>query len=114
MAYEHSIQDNIKTVHQRVVNACKRVGRDPADIQIIPVTKTVEPERISEALKCGFSAVAENRVQEAEEKIEQMGDQASEFEWHFIGHLQSNKVNNVVRLASMIQSIDLIQNWSNA
>lgn len=106
MAYNPSIQDNVKRVYQRIVNACKRVGCDPEDIQIIPVTKTVEPKRISEALQCGFSVVAENRVQEAEEKIKQMGDKASEFEWHFVGHLQSNKVNNVVRFASMIQSID--------
>lgn len=109
MAYNHSIKDNVKIVHQRVAKACERVGRNPADIQIIPVTKTVEPKRISEALQCGFSVVAENRVQEAEEKIEQMDDKAGELEWHFVGHLQSNKVNNVVRFASMVQSIDRIK-----
>ncbi len=100
------IRDNIREINERIDQACRRVGRDPADIHIVLVTKTVPPEKIREAAGYGYPVVGENRVQEAEDKIRQMGEPATGLEWHFIGHLQSNKVNNVVRFASMIQSVD--------
>ena len=100
------IQRNIQHVRNRIAQACERVDRDPQSIKLLAVTKTVEPERIRMAACQGLTAVGENRVQEAERKVKQIKDDADKLEWHFIGHLQSNKVNKVVRFASMVQSID--------
>lgn len=100
------IQHNIQQVRKRVAQASRRAGRNPEDVQIILATKTVDLNRILKAVDLGYTVVGENRVQEAEAKIDQLGEKASALQWHFIGHLQSNKVNNVVRFASMIQSID--------
>ncbi|NGP88700.1 YggS family pyridoxal phosphate-dependent enzyme [Fodinibius halophilus] len=101
-----SISQNLKRIRKRISQACKRAGRNPESVQIILATKTVNPARILKAKEYGYNIAGENRVQEAEEKIEKMGSRAEELTWHFIGHLQSNKVNKVVRFASMIQSID--------
>lgn len=103
---EKSVKKNLKTIIRRIEKACKKAGRDPDSVTIIPVTKTVETERIKEALDCGFNAIAENKVQEAEEKVPLLEAHLPPPIWHFVGHLQSNKVNKVVRFASMIQSID--------
>lgn len=106
MSPNTAIRDNIDLVQQRIREACKKAGRDPDTVQLIPVTKTVEPERMLKAIKCGLSVVAENKVQEAQSKIEKLGERASEFSWHFVGHLQTNKVSKVIEFASMIQSVD--------
>lgn len=103
---EKSVKENLENIIERVEKACKKAGRDPDSVTIIPVTKTVETERIKEALDCGFNAIAENKVQEAEEKVPLLEVHRSRPIWHFVGHLQSNKVNKVVRFASMIQSVD--------
>ncbi|HLR31607.1 MAG TPA: YggS family pyridoxal phosphate-dependent enzyme [Fodinibius sp.] len=100
------IQRNIQHVRDRITQACQRVGRDPQNIKLLLVTKTVEPERIREAVRYGLTQLGENRVQEARRKVKQMKGDAPPLNWHFIGHLQSNKVNKVVRFASMVQSID--------
>lgn len=101
-----SIRENIRRLEKRIAKTCRLAGRDPESVTVVLATKTVPPEHMLEASSCGYHIVAENRVQEAEEKIEALGDQRQELEWHFIGHLQSNKVNKVIRFASMVQSID--------
>lgn len=101
-----TIEYNIREVQKRIQRTCRLAGRDPDSVTVVLATKTVPTERILEASSFGYSIVAENRVQEAEEKIEALGDRWKELEWHFIGHLQSNKVNKVIRFASMVQSID--------
>ena len=106
MSPDDRIEKNIRTIKNRIAAACQKVGRDPAAIQLIPVTKTVEPDRILEAARLGYPVIAENRVQEARRKIKQIGKKGEHLDWHFVGHLQSNKVNKVVRFASMVQSID--------
>lgn len=100
------IKHNIKQLQKCIDRACRSAGRDPDSLTVVLATKTVPPERILEASAFGFNIVAENRVQEAEEKIQALGDRWQELEWHFIGHLQSNKVNKVIRFASKVQSID--------
>lgn len=106
---EKPVKENLQEVIARVQEACKKVGRDPDSVTIIPVTKTVDTERIKEALDCGYTIIAENKVQEAEEKVPLLKDHRPSPSWHFVGHLQSNKVNKVVRFASMIQSIDRLK-----
>ncbi|MCW9705734.1 YggS family pyridoxal phosphate-dependent enzyme [Fodinibius salsisoli] len=103
---KNSIKQNIQQVENRIIQACQRVGRDPQKIQIILAVKTVEAERILNAADLGYSVVGENRVQEARRKIKQMGEQSDKLEWHYIGHMQSNKVNKVIRFTSMVQSVD--------
>ncbi len=98
-----SIADNITTVMSRCASAAQRAGRDPLSIKLIVVTKTVDTERISEAVAAGALILGENRVQEAKEKIEKLGPIAS---WHLIGHLQTNKAKYAVKLFYLIHSVD--------
>jgi pyridoxal phosphate enzyme (YggS family) len=98
-----SITDNIKTVKDRIASAAKRAGRDPASVRLVVVTKTVDIERIREAVGAGATILGENRVQEAKEKIERLGTVVS---WHLIGHLQVNKAKHAVKLFDLIHSVD--------
>lgn len=101
-----SIADNLKNIHDRIAAAAKRAGRDPSSVQLVVVTKTVGVEGIREAIAAGATTLGENRVQEAKEKIEQLGPLAS---WHLIGHLQTNKAKYAVRLFDMIHSVDSLE-----
>ncbi len=98
-----SIADNLKQITDRISAAAKRAGRDPSSIKLVVVTKTIDVERIREAVSAGATTLGENRVQEAKEKIEKLGRIAS---WHLIGHLQANKARHAVRLFDMIHSVD--------
>lgn len=101
-----TISENIASIRKRVKEACQRSGRDPDSIEILPVTKTVGLDRIKKALDSGFTIIAENRVKEARRKNNLLRTEEPDVDLHFVGHLQSNKVNKVIRFASMIQSID--------
>ena len=98
-----TIANNLKTVMHRIAAAAKRAGRDPASIQLVVVTKTVDIERISEAVAAGAFVLGENRVQEAKEKIGTLGAVAR---WDLIGHLQTNKAKYAVKLFDLIHSVD--------
>jgi len=104
-----AISENIASIRKRVKEACQRSGRDPSTVAILPVTKTVELEHIKEALDCGFTAISENRVKEAQQKYNLLRSENIDVDLHFVGHLQSNKVNKVIRFASMIHSIDRME-----
>jgi len=101
-----SIADNIRTVMDRIASAAKRAGRDPASVRLVVVTKTIDSERIKEAVDAGATILGENRVQEAKEKIEKPGALAS---WHLIGHLQANKARHAVKLFDLIHSVDNLE-----
>ncbi len=98
-----SIADNLKAIQDKIAAAAKRAGREPSSVRLIVVTKTVDIDRIREAVAAGAPILGENRVQEAKEKIEKMGSVAS---WHLIGHLQSNKAKYAVKLFDLIHSVD--------
>lgn len=98
-----TIAENIKNVQNRIKKAAEKVGRDAKDIKLVTVTKTVDVNRIKEAIESGLSIFGENRVQEALPKLKEIEKEVS---WHFIGHLQTNKVKHAVQLFDMIQSID--------
>ncbi len=83
--------------------AAKGAGRDPEEIKLVAVSKTVEPARIREAIEAGVTILGENYVQEARRKIEEIGHG---IQWHMIGHLQSNKAKYAVTLFDYIHSID--------
>ena len=99
------ITDNLQRVRERIEGAARRAGRDPKEISLVAVSKTVEVERIREAIETGVTILGENYVQEAQKKIEQIGKAVS---WHFIGHLQSNKAKYAVNLFEAIHSLDSI------
>ena len=96
------IKENLLRVIDRIEKAAIRVGRDPKEIRLVAVCKTVEPARIKEAIQAGVSILGENYVQEAKKKIEEIGRPVA---WHFIGHLQSNKAKYAVQLFDMIHSL---------
>ena len=88
---------------ERIQKAARKVERDPREIKLVAVSKTVETARIKEAIEAGVSILGENYVQEAQKKIEEIGRPIA---WHFIGHLQTNKAKYAIRLFDMIHSID--------
>jgi len=111
-----SIKENLFRVKERIEKAVQKAGRDPNEIKLVAVSKTVEVVRIKEAIGGGVSILGENYVQEAKKKIEEIGRPACterfgegrHVSWHFIGHLQSNKARYAVRLFDMIHSLDSI------
>lgn len=98
-----SVHEAVLEVRRRISEAALRKGRDPAGVRLMAVTKTVDDERILEAVAAGVDIVGENYVQEAKRKIASMGRKT---EWHLIGHLQSNKAKYAVRLFDLIHSVD--------
>src|SRR4030042_6629903 len=100
-----AIRESLLRVMERMEKAAQKAGRDPKEIKLVAVSKTVELGRIKEAIEAGVTILGENYVQEAQEKIEALGKSVS---WHFIGHLQSNKAKYAVRLFDVIHSIDSI------
>ena len=101
-----SIADNFRTVTSRIASATKRAGRDPSSVRLIVVTKTVDVEIIRHVVAAGALALGENRVQEAKEKIEKLGNIAR---WHLIGRLQTNKAKYAVKLFDLIHSVDSLE-----
>lgn len=99
-----AIRENLDAVNRRIDAACVAVGRDRNEVRLLLATKTVEPARIRVAIEAGADLVAENRVQEVRPKFEALAD--LEYERHFIGNLQSNKINALVPYVSCIQSLD--------
>lgn len=103
MSEHTSIAENLDRVRERIASACVRSGRDEGEVRLLAVSKTVGVELIREAMACGQRSFAENYVQEALPKIRELGPG---IEWHFIGHLQSNKVKHVLGAFQMVQTVD--------
>ena len=101
-----SVAENFKIIQDRIAAAAKRAGRDPSSVKLVTVTKTIDHDRIRQAVAAGAAVLGENRVQEAKEKIEALGGIAS---WHLIGHLQTNKAKYAVKLFDLIHSVDTIE-----
>jgi pyridoxal phosphate enzyme (YggS family) len=98
-----SIRDNFLRVLERMDQVAGRAGRDPGGIKLVTVSKTVESARVREAIEAGVTILGENYVQEAREKIEEIGHGV---QWHMIGHLQKNKARHAVTLFDYIHSLD--------
>ena len=98
---------NIQHIKQRIEDACNKSGRKTEEVRLLLATKTVEPERIKIAIASGEKLIGENRVQEYAEKFEELKD--VECEKHFIGHLQTNKIKDVLKYVSCIQSLDRLE-----
>lgn len=97
------VQENLIAVQAKIEAACKRSGRDPKEVTLIAVSKTKPISMIQEAIEAGKKEFGENKAQEMKEKQETL---PNDLKWHFIGHLQTNKVKYVVGRASLIHSVD--------
>ena len=104
---QENLRRNLDEVLGRIEKAARRAGRSADQIKLIAVSKTHPAEILRKALAAGVSVFGENKVQEAEPKIVEIGRDAAE--WHLIGHLQSNKARKAVQLFDVIQSVDSVE-----
>lgn len=100
------LKNNLALIRERINKAVSRRNTAPENITLVAVTKTVPPRVINEALELGINNFGENRVQDALPKIECL---PAEINWHFIGHLQTNKVRQVLPVFKLIHSLDSIK-----
>lgn len=97
-----TVKDRYEIVLENIKKACERSGRNPEDITLISVTKTHGAELINEAIDAGAKDIGENKAQELCNKY----DDVKPVRWHFIGHLQTNKVKTIIDKVAMIHSVD--------
>ncbi|AGX03775.1 MULTISPECIES: YggS family pyridoxal phosphate-dependent enzyme [Bacillaceae] len=97
------VEENLKSIQEKIDEACKRSGRNPGEVTIIAVTKYVSTERAKEAVSAGIGNLGENRDDGMLAKHEEIGHAAK---WHFIGSLQTRKVKNIIGIADYIHSLD--------
>lgn len=98
------IAENVKNIQEKIKNACIAAGRNPDSVTLIAVSKTFGYRDIEEVVRAGVLDVGENYVQEIREKRAEVVDPA--IRWHFIGHLQSNKVKYIADWVHLIHSVD--------
>jgi pyridoxal phosphate enzyme (YggS family) len=101
-----TISERLSAVRSRIAAACERAGRAPADVTLVAVTKTHPIEVISEAVEAGLTDLGENRAQEFVPKAEAATAIGLSPRWHFIGHLQRNKVRQVLPHTAVLHSVD--------
>lgn len=101
------LRENLVEVARKIEQAANKVGRNPSEIKLIAVSKTHPIEILREAINVGATVFGENKVQEAEGKIEEIGRE--NVEWHLIGHLQKNKARKAVQIFDVIHTLDSIE-----
>ncbi|MGB6243585.1 MULTISPECIES: YggS family pyridoxal phosphate-dependent enzyme [Gordonia] len=98
---------NLAVVQAKIDAAAQRAGRDPGEVELLPVSKTVPEERIVNAVAAGCRRLGENKVQEAKRKHTNLAD--LDVEWSVIGHLQTNKAKDVAAFAAEFQALDSVR-----
>jgi pyridoxal phosphate enzyme (YggS family) len=101
-----ALGERFADVHNRIEAAARRSNRAPGEIALIAISKTHPAESLRDGLKAGITDFGENRVQEAEGKILEVGRSAAR--WHLVGHLQTNKAGRAVKLFDYVHSLDSI------
>jgi len=99
----NSIAENLERVREQIASAAARAGRVAEEIELVAITKTHPAEKVREAIEAGQTLFGESRVQEARAKIPEL---PSNLRWHFVGHLQKNKIRHALPLFEMIHSVD--------
>lgn len=99
---------NLAAIRARMDAACRRVGRDPASVRLLPVSKTMDESRIRLAHAAGCRLLGENKIQEAHRKWENTTDLAG-LRWSVVGHLQTNKAKLMAQFASEFQALDSLR-----
>src|SRR5438270_9661406 len=97
------ITENLERVRERIMQAAVKAGRSTSDIELVAITKTHPAEKVREALGTGQTLFGESRVQEARAKIPEL---PSNLRWHFVGHLQKNKIRHALPLFELFHSVD--------
>lgn len=100
------IKENLNKIKANIALACRKSGRDEAEIKILAVTKTRSAEEINRAIELGITDIGENRVQELMSKYDEV---SGSVRWHIIGQLQTNKVKYIADKVSMIHSVDSLK-----
>ena len=106
MITQDEIRERVEKVRKRISDAAIRAGREPSSVKLVAVTKTHSADVVRLALNCGMADFGENRVQESDGKISEIGRRSAV--WHLIGHLQANKAKRAVALFDVIHSVDSI------
>jgi len=101
------VKKRIEKIRQRIEKTALSCGRDPLDVRLVAVSKTVSSKNVKAAIDAGLFIYGENYIQEAMTKIDEIAD--TRLSWHFIGHLQSNKAKYVVRYFDLIHSVDTLK-----
>lgn len=104
---ERCVADNLAQIRETIRLACAEAGRSESSVRLLAVTKTVDPERINAAIRLGVGQIGENRVQEYLKKKDFL--ELNDVEVHLIGHLQTNKVKQIVGQVDMIESVDSLK-----
>lgn len=100
------LQDNVRSVQERIAAAAARAGRDPDEITLVAVSKMQDLDTIRIAYELGLRHFGENRVGEAESKVSRLPD---DIVWHMIGHIQSRKAKRVIPIFKLIHSVDSVK-----
>ena len=100
------LETNLRAVQGRIAAAAERAGRVPSDVTLVAVTKTQSPETVQAAYDLGLRHFGENRVEEAEEKIDEL---PADITWHMIGHVQSRKAQRVASRFEVVHSVDSLK-----
>ena len=98
-----SIAENLERVREQIANAAKKSGRSMDDVDLVAISKTHAAEKVREAIEAGQQLFGESRIQEARVKIPEL---PSNLRWHFVGHLQKNKIRHALPLFELIHSVD--------
>lgn len=98
-----SIAENLERVREQIAQAAAKVGRTTDDVELVAITKTHPSDKVREAIEAGQTLFGESRVQEARAKIPEL---PSNLRWHFVGHLQKNKIRHALPLFELIHSVD--------
>jgi pyridoxal phosphate enzyme (YggS family) len=104
---QNLFRENLAEVKKRIEQAALKRGRNPNEVKLVAVSKTHPTEVLQDAIAVGADVFGENKVQEAEGKIEELGKE--NLEWHLIGHLQSNKARKAVKLFDVIHTLDSVE-----
>ena len=99
--------DNLADVQQKIERAANKVGRSADEVKLIAVSKTHPVNILNDAIEAGAKVFGENKVQEADEKVQAIGRER--VEWHLIGHLQKNKVRKAVQIFDVIHTLDSVE-----
>src|SRR5437016_9867114 len=98
-----SIYENLERVREQVARAAAKVRRVASDVELVAITKTHPAEKVRDAIEAGQNLFGESRIQEARAKIPEL---PSNVRWHFVGHLQKNKIRHALPLFELIHSVD--------
>ncbi len=100
---QNPFRENLAEVKERIERAALKCGRNPNEVKLVAVSKTHPSNVLQDAITAGANIFGENKVQEAESKIEELGKE--NLEWHLIGHLQSNKARKAIKLFDVIHTL---------